>query len=461
MAWKLNSFKDNKKTAIILIPGFRSKHLFNAVWNQLQKNKDEDSKPSPSTNKYNVIIDDDDLKEQQSFRIYEIDWSKETYNDLDSDHQFYGLFLSFQVFWDILCGFVRVVWNLLFYFVMEILLLSSVIQPIKRFLNKLSYPKSLENYDASTKRYWQILLSCLSAPLIPIGFFIVSFVSLSSLLVNLGIVLGIILNVLIEIEHKVGQRFFAKYLTKIAESLTKFLDYLLKELAECLLDILNCFVNKLPISSLRMIFDSSNMNTVTRTQEILIIFFIILWIIGIVFNSSFQRILELSNFTSNYCQNKFLRRRIRLKLLKTINHIMLDSSYKNVVIITHSFGTLLGAELLANYSFSKKISFISLGNVLGVVGIRYFNLIDNIIKKIQEYEWTDYYACFDLVATKMPKSNRTNLIQKTLKCKLIYLLDFLGLISGKYHLVYFLEEAYVRKNVNTTPMQEILAEYNL
>lgn len=409
--------EQHKKTAIILIPGFRSRHLFDAVWNQLQQIKNIKSfELSQNETSPNIITIESFWKNKQSLHIYEINWAEFTYNK-DFENQFYQLFLSFKVLFDSIASLIQILDNLI-----------------------------CLSFKSKGRRYWQIFRLIFTALVLPFGFLLIPLVSIYLLLVNLVIFSSIIYNLLKDMGSN-GITINVDNFIKIPGLFITKLNFAF--------ELISRYFSEIVVSN----FNTPASETLETTKIILSIILIVIWIVGIGFNSLFRRILELYDFTRNYCQDELLRIKIRQKILKTVNLIFLDPTCKDVVIITHSFGALLGAELLANIPVppDKNIKFISLGNILAVVGIRYFFLIDKIIEKNQKYDWIDYYAWFDFVATKIPKFKK-KLIQKTVKYKSK---NWLSLITGKYHLVYFRQGAYVEKSDNKEILQEVLAEYDV
>ena len=410
--------EQNNKIAIILIPGFRSKHLFDEIWNNLPKIENIKSfELFQSKDSHNIVT----LKfpnNKQSLHIYEIDWDEVTYNK-NFDNQFYQLYLSFKVLFNLFINLLKTIRNLIYF-----------------------------SFKSERKRYWSTFCQVCKAPMLPFLFCGIPVLSIYLLLVNLVVFSSIISKLLTDTIDCKNISNVGSVGCNIIEAPKYFItqaNFILEQLSRCFSKLIVCILPMCDAEALE------------KTKIVLSTILIIIWIIGIGFNSLFSRLLELYEFTNNYCQDELLRIKIRQKILKTVNFVFLDPSYKDIVIITHSFGTLLGTELLANTPISsekeKNIKFISLGNILAVVGITYFSFINEIINKNnREYEWTDYYACFDLVATKIPKSKRRvaqEIVKYKCEKKLLSLITgLLSLITGKYHLVYFMQRAYVEKSKN-------------
>ena len=267
---------------------------------------------------------------------------------------------------------------------------------------------------------------------------------------------------------------FIKTIIEFPKFIFKYLNIILEYLFHSISSLLIYIINFIEMLNL-LPFSISDNQIDSFVKIFLSLLLILIWITAIGFNSDIRKLLELYKFTNDYCQNEFLRLKIRQKFLKNVNSIILKSSYEKILIISHSFGSLLAIDLLANITSSKKLKHISCGNIIGVTGIRYFDFIYNIVEKNKQYDWTDYYAWFDFFATPLPISNIEKSKNLSQKCVGYDHKNFLSLFTSKYHLVYFMKNAYVKKcqefskipSSNVTdhskrlsPLQEILADYD-
>jgi hypothetical protein len=141
--------EQHKKTAIILIPGFRSRHLFDAVWNQLQKIKNiKYFELFQSETSHNIITIESFGKNKKTLHIYEIDWAEVTYNK-DFENQFYQLFLSFKVLFDSIASLIQILKNLICF-----------------------------SFKSKGRKYWQIFRLIFTALVLPFDFLLIPVVSI-------------------------------------------------------------------------------------------------------------------------------------------------------------------------------------------------------------------------------------------------------------------------------------------
>ncbi|ACB51066.1 hypothetical protein cce_1716 [Crocosphaera subtropica ATCC 51142] len=423
---------NKKKIAIILVPGLmlvpnsHTSSLASSIWDQLQLQCKD------NIHNYNVITNDF-FQSHKSIHFYEIDWSSHIGQNRTDFNPFYQAFLTFKVFKNLLISIFLVFLNLL-----------------RSIINKQL--KAYKSYIISVATTWSLMLYIIFTPLFSFSLLIVNLLIISSILheffkdtsnnlaSNIDLISGYLFN-------------FLQFVLNVTTSCLNFI------LNQILINFINNLISMFSFFSLSSILPSINNSIITNVSIILLI---IIWIIGVALSPQITKVLEFLIFVHNYCQNELLRVQTRVTFLKIINSILLDPiDYQDIVIISHSFGSLLVTDLLANIKYSQKIKHYSFGNNLGLIGIVYYDFIHNIVEKvIRKYKWIDYYYFFDFYATEVPiftKKKYTNFKQQEIRYYL-QIKDWISLLStAKFHLVYFLKDSVVKENKNKqSPLEEII-----
>lgn len=206
---------------------------------------------------------------------------------------------------------------------------------------------------------------------------------------------------------------------------------------------------------------------------------IYIWILSsailILLPFSINEIIDPIFFLKDYLEKDILKYRVRDKILKIIDAVLLDSSYSKITIISHSFGVYIGADVLASLSekYNKKqVNYLTFGNNLMFLSGKRKHLISDTIRNCittleaindeSRTHWTEYYYHLDFICSKIFCStidnNRENLKQYSINYspKLlsksrsnpilgIFLLSihFLKGFFGFYHYVYFDKEVFL------------------
>jgi SHS2 domain-containing protein len=251
-------------------------------------------------------------------------------------------------------------------------------------------------------------------------------------------------------------------------------------------------------------------------QHLLLAILVLFWILSVLFFPAIAFGIEIAKFAKKYLESEDLRIKIRNRVLKVLNAVILDSDYTEAVVIAHSFGVLIGADAIGSAlsSSDKSIKFISLGNNLAFLSRKKSKLITGTIqkcvgrlKKINKNQgetpyWIDYWAEFDWLCTRIDEPFKTaeltdtigtivrveEVSHKTLELTkfdgslaykfhlLRFLLrqpskqalpiicwnwisNYINKLLGKYHLIYFQDESYLKredKNKNSSVIERIL-----
>jgi len=158
-------------------------------------------------------------------------------------------------------------------------------------------------------------------------------------------------------------------------------------------------------------------------------------------------LVRISSFTKRYLQNEPMedgvgvRDKIRNRVKETLDRILQDGSYSRVTILTHSFGTVVGVDILADYKFDpdRSIRFVTIGSPLYFLSYR-SRWIDNEVKKCLANEfidsWLDFYSDEDWLCSKIPghgEGDKTG--QQSIPIK--HEASLARKLRGQTHLAYF------------------------
>jgi hypothetical protein len=218
-------------------------------------------------------------------------------------------------------------------------------------------------------------------------------------------------------------------------------------------------------------------------QHLVLIILVLFWIVSVLFFPAIAFGLGIAKFAKEYLKSEDLRIKIRNKQLKVLNAVLLDRGYTEAIVIAHSFGVLIGADAIGSaLSFShKSIKFISLGNNLAFLSRKKSKLITGTIKKCVERlikinknqgkipYWIDYWSEFDWLCTQIDEPFKTAELTyaigtivrvEEVSNKTLELTKFdINKLLGKYHLIYFQDESYLKtedKKKNSSVIKKIL-----
>lgn len=163
---------------------------------------------------------------------------------------------------------------------------------------------------------------------------------------------------------------------------------------------------------------------------------------------------NLINFSERYFEDDFTKYKINERVSELLN-LILEKNYSNVTVLAHSFGAIIGTNLLAKIPEKQHICYITLGSPLKFFSFKssrikhnLFELVDDCKGKIDK--WIEYYSEQDPLCIKMlPVGKYNNLEIKTIQInnsqgKRVNKSSFAS-ITGLSHNFYFYNQEIVRK----------------
>ena len=141
------------------------------------------------------------------------------------------------------------------------------------------------------------------------------------------------------------------------------------------------------------------------------------WWLLIAFVFSFvpvDALVQLARFVKDYFENKpdesevGLRHRMRRRVSATLEQVLAEP-YREVVVVAHSFGTVLAVDVLAGWphreDFRRSIALITLGSPIAVLGYR-SKWLDGERRQLLGHPdlsiWLDFHARTDWLCTAVP-----------------------------------------------------------
>lgn len=133
-----------------------------------------------------------------------------------------------------------------------------------------------------------------------------------------------------------------------------------------------------------------------------------------------KEIIDISYSTKCYLENYkgtkneiFSRVNKALKAVTqpSINDKSSNPNYERITVLSHSFGTIISTELLAEYKGQPSIRNITLGGALLIINARSENVknaLKNLIKNHKIVSWIDFYSNNDWLCTMSPVSSRVD-----------------------------------------------------
>jgi hypothetical protein len=169
-----------------------------------------------------------------------------------------------------------------------------------------------------------------------------------------------------------------------------------------------------------------------------------------------NKAIDIADFTRRYLEENSegtnLRAKIRQRVLAVLKDILetKEVEYEKITILAHSFGVVVGTDVLADYHEIKPIRYITLGSPLKVFSYQ-SKWIEKEIEKCLNNDkvesWTDCYSDQDWLCTKTPlpkgySSSKIKFYKNQLKFSL------LKQITGKSHDYYFSNEEVLKEILN-------------
>jgi hypothetical protein len=159
-----------------------------------------------------------------------------------------------------------------------------------------------------------------------------------------------------------------------------------------------------------------------------------------------DELVQMAYFFKDYFENKpdetevGLRERIRKKVTKTIQTV-LNSSYDEVFVVAHSFGTLIAVDILADWPQKKdfkKLTLVTLGSPISVLHYRSRWLktqLQKILHNSDLVTWFDFYADTDWLCTKI--AGHKERYGSTMSRPVDFEAPLRQKISGQTHMLYY------------------------
>ncbi|MDJ0553569.1 MAG: hypothetical protein QNJ68_03835 [Microcoleaceae cyanobacterium MO_207.B10] len=140
-----------------------------------------------------------------------------------------------------------------------------------------------------------------------------------------------------------------------------------------------------------------------------------------------------------------IRSKIRHRVIPVIDDVL--ANYQQVTIVSHSFGVIIGTDILADYQNNKSLNYLTLGGVLKILSYKSRWILKEIEKCCNNQillSWTDYYSQKDWFAAKTPQPKTTNShsIQITSHQMPIYC-SIWEQLSGKTHSLYLYNPTWI------------------
>ncbi|HEY9647856.1 MAG TPA: hypothetical protein V6C88_15880 [Chroococcidiopsis sp.] len=146
-----------------------------------------------------------------------------------------------------------------------------------------------------------------------------------------------------------------------------------------------------------------------------------------------------------------IRTKLRKRVMDTLEAVMACQDYSRVTVISHSFGAMIGVELLAEvgnvgYPLAKPIRYITLGGQLKVLALRspwVERAIAGCILNPAVEQWIDYYADGDWLCTQTPV--RPDAGTKFEAKSIMREVPLWDAVTGKSHSYYFYEKEVIHQ----------------
>jgi hypothetical protein len=177
----------------------------------------------------------------------------------------------------------------------------------------------------------------------------------------------------------------------------------------------------------------------------------LLILIGIIFSIiggiSIDKLIDKAHFVKKYLGNVggiLLRNKIRCRVKNITDDVL--KNYDKLTIVAHSFGVIIATDFLADYHYTKKIEYISLGGTLKVLSYRSKWIREEIKKCLNNKlvsKWDDYYSKQDWLGTKTPvfpgnNSTKIKLHEFPIQC------SFMDRLLGITHIAYLSNPLWAR-----------------
>jgi hypothetical protein len=166
-------------------------------------------------------------------------------------------------------------------------------------------------------------------------------------------------------------------------------------------------------------------------------------------------LVDLADFAKYHLQDAIdegtgetIRAKLRKRILETLERVLNAKVYDRVTLLTHSYGAVIGTELLSNlkHPLPQPVRYITLGGPLKFLSLRatwIHEIIKGCLQNPSVESWTDYYSDLDWICTRTPIPGEIS--QKFESRKTIRQVSPWEMISGKSHSFYFYEKDVIEQ----------------
>ncbi|MGV0106768.1 hypothetical protein NSTCB13_05600 [Nostoc sp. DSM 114160] len=171
--------------------------------------------------------------------------------------------------------------------------------------------------------------------------------------------------------------------------------------------------------------------------------------------TSANSLINLLDFIVRYAEDETqkelggLRDKLRHRLISVLNDILTESKYEKITVLSHSLGTVLATDLLADYKHSslKKINFITLGSPLKTLAYLSNWIPEEVVKCLNSEsleKWYDFYSNQDWLCTKVPISPAMENNKFQARC-ISLKVSLVKQITRESHDAYFFDKTVLQK----------------
>ncbi|MGG6241573.1 hypothetical protein ACQ4N7_23350 [Nodosilinea sp. AN01ver1] len=165
--------------------------------------------------------------------------------------------------------------------------------------------------------------------------------------------------------------------------------------------------------------------------------------------------VDMADFVVRYAQDDIdkemggLREKVRYRLKTTVNDVVREEAYSKITILSHSLGTLIATDFMADYHPRKeaKIRFITWGGALESISAMSTWLTDEIYQCCNNPDierWDDYYSDQDWLCSRAPIPSDKDYANIS-SSKIPFRVSLAKQFSGESHLAYFFDETVLKR----------------
>lgn len=160
-------------------------------------------------------------------------------------------------------------------------------------------------------------------------------------------------------------------------------------------------------------------------------------------------LVDVVDFTTRYAQDEAeagvggLRDRLRARVRDALEDVLAAGDYDRVTVLGHSFGVIVGIDLLADYRSpnDRPVRFVSMGGIIEFLSYKSHWVMHEMVRCLENpcvETWADYHSEQDWLCTRTPISD-PELIAKFDSHRLQWALPLEKRLSGEVHNAYFFD----------------------